>query len=93
MGSSTNLETPKQPLTVKEHEVPRVTNPHTVKFATSSRTREWENRDEIDSEFDRVHLTPRVLQMIEGDAIAGVKGEMNALVEGWSAKNSWERQE
>jgi hypothetical protein len=74
------LETPKQPLTVKEHEVPRVTNPHTVKFATSSRTREWENRDEIDSEFDRVHLTPRVLQMIEGDAIAGVKGEMNALV-------------
>jgi hypothetical protein len=42
--------------------------------------REWENRDEIDSVFDRVHLTPRVLQMIEGDAIAGVKGEMNALV-------------
>ena len=42
--------------------------------------REWENRDEIDSEFDRVHLTPRVLQMIEGDAIAGVKGGMNALV-------------
>jgi hypothetical protein len=42
--------------------------------------REWENRDEIDSEFDRVHLTPRALQMIEGDAIAGVKGEMNALV-------------
>jgi hypothetical protein len=30
--------------------------------------------------FDRVHLTPRVLQMIEGDAIAGVNGEMNALV-------------
>jgi hypothetical protein len=74
------LETPKQPLTVKEHEVPRVTNPHTVKFATSSRTREWENQDEIDSEFDRVHLTPRVLQMIEGDAIAGVRGEVNALV-------------
>jgi hypothetical protein len=74
------LETPKQPLTIKEHEVPRVTNPHTVKFATSSRKREWENRDEIHSEFDRVHLTPRVLQMIEGDANAGVKGEMNALV-------------
>ena len=74
------METPKQPLTVKEHEVPRVTNPHTVKFATSSRTRERENQDEIDSEVDRVHLTPRVLQMIEGDVIAGVKGEMNALV-------------
>jgi hypothetical protein len=29
----------KQPLTVKEHEVPRVTNPHKVKFATSSRTK------------------------------------------------------
>jgi hypothetical protein len=42
--------------------------------------REYENRDEINSVFDRVHLTPRVLQMIEGDAIAGVKGEMNALV-------------
>jgi hypothetical protein len=42
--------------------------------------REWESRDEIDSEFDRVHLTPRVLQMIEENAIAGVKGEMNALV-------------
>jgi hypothetical protein len=39
LGSSTNLETPKQPLTVKEHEVPRVTNPHKVKFATSSRTK------------------------------------------------------
>jgi hypothetical protein len=30
---------------------------------------------------DRVHLTPRILQAIEGDMIAGVKGEMNALVE------------
>jgi hypothetical protein len=30
---------------------------------------------------DRVHLTPRILQAIEGDAIVGVKGEMNALVE------------
>jgi hypothetical protein len=30
---------------------------------------------------DRVHLTPRILQTIEGDAIAGVRGEMNALVE------------
>jgi hypothetical protein len=39
LGSSTNLETPKQPLTVKEHKVPRVTNPHKVKFAMSSRTK------------------------------------------------------
>jgi hypothetical protein len=30
---------------------------------------------------DRVHLTPRIFQSIEGDVIAGVKGEMNALVE------------
>jgi hypothetical protein len=30
---------------------------------------------------DQVHLTPRILQAIEGDAIAGVRGEMNALVE------------
>jgi hypothetical protein len=30
---------------------------------------------------DRVHLTPRILQASEGDAIAGVRGEMNALVE------------
>jgi hypothetical protein len=29
---------------------------------------------------DRLHLTPRILQTIEGDAIAGVKGELNALV-------------
>ena len=28
----------------------------------------------------RVHLTPRVLQMIEGDANAGVNGEVNAFV-------------
>jgi hypothetical protein len=35
LGLSTNLETPKQPLTVKEHKVPRVTNPHKVKFAMS----------------------------------------------------------
>jgi hypothetical protein len=32
--------------------------------------------------------------MIEGDAIAGVKGEKRMrLFEGWLAKNSWERQE
>jgi hypothetical protein len=31
--------------------------------------------------FDRVHLTPRILQAIQEDAIAGVRGEMNALVE------------
>jgi hypothetical protein len=43
--------------------------------------REYENRDENDSVLDRVHLTPRILQAIEGDVIAGVKGEMNALVE------------
>jgi hypothetical protein len=30
---------------------------------------------------DRVRLTTRILQAIEGDAIAGVGGEMNALVE------------
>jgi hypothetical protein len=39
-----------------------------------------ENRDEINSELDRLHLTPRVLQTIEGDAISGVRGELNALV-------------
>jgi hypothetical protein len=33
------LETPKQPLTVKEHKAPGVTNPHKVKFAMSSRTK------------------------------------------------------
>jgi hypothetical protein len=35
----------------------------------------------MESVLDRVHLTPRVLQTIEGDVIAGVRGEMNALVE------------
>jgi hypothetical protein len=30
---------------------------------------------------DRVHLTPRILQAIEGDVISGVRSEMNALVE------------
>jgi hypothetical protein len=29
---------------------------------------------------DRLHLTPRILQTIEGDAISGVRGEMNAFV-------------
>jgi hypothetical protein len=29
---------------------------------------------------DRLHLTPRILQTIEGDAILGVRGEMNAFV-------------
>jgi hypothetical protein len=29
---------------------------------------------------DRLHLTPRILQTIEGDAISGVRGELNALV-------------
>jgi hypothetical protein len=48
----------------------------------SSRTREWENQDEIDSVLDRLHLTPRILQAIEGDVISGVRYELNALV--WS---------
>jgi hypothetical protein len=39
-----------------------------------------ENRDEINSDLDRLHLTPRVLQTIEGDVILGVRGELNALV-------------
>jgi hypothetical protein len=29
---------------------------------------------------DRLHLTLRILQTIEGDAISGVRGELNALV-------------
>jgi hypothetical protein len=29
---------------------------------------------------DRLHLTPRILQTIEGDAILGVRGELNAFV-------------
>jgi hypothetical protein len=29
---------------------------------------------------DQLHLTPRILQMIEGDVISGVRGELNALV-------------
>jgi hypothetical protein len=49
--------------------------------------REWENQDEIDSVLDRLHLTPRILQAIEGDAISGVRCELNALV--WSLV-SWE---
>jgi hypothetical protein len=49
--------------------------------------REWENQDEIDSALDRLHLTPRILQAIEGDAISGVRCELNALV--WSLV-SWE---
>jgi hypothetical protein len=38
-GEAKDRRRPEQPLTVKEHEVPRVTNPHKVKFATSSRTK------------------------------------------------------
>jgi hypothetical protein len=48
--------------------------------------REWENQDEIDSALDRLHLTPRILQAIEGDAILGVRCEFNALV--WSLVSS-----
>jgi hypothetical protein len=29
---------------------------------------------------DRLHLTPRILQTIEGDAISSVRGELNALI-------------
>jgi hypothetical protein len=54
------LETPKQPLTVKEHEI---------------------------------HLTPRILQTIEGDTIAGVRGEMNALVESLVSQDFMEEAE
>jgi hypothetical protein len=46
----------------------------------SSRDEERENRDEIANEFNKLHLTPRVLQMIEGDVIWGVRGEVNAFV-------------
>jgi hypothetical protein len=34
------LETPKQPLSVKERKVPRVTNPHKIKFVMSSKDEE-----------------------------------------------------
>jgi hypothetical protein len=75
------LETPKQPLSIKEHKVPRVTNPHKIQVCNElKRRREGENRDEITNELDKLHLTPRVLQSIEGDAIWGVRGGMNALV-------------
>jgi hypothetical protein len=74
------LDTPKQPLSVKEHKVPRITNPHNIEVCDElERWRERENLDEINSELDRLHLTPRVLQSIEGDAILGVRG-LNALV-------------
>jgi hypothetical protein len=43
--------------------------------------REWENQDEIDSVLDQLHLTPRILQSIEEDAISGVRCELNAF--GW----------
>jgi hypothetical protein len=75
------LETPKQPLSIKKLKVPRVTNPHKIQVCNElERWRERENRDEINSELDQLHLTPRVLQTIEGDAISGVRGELNALV-------------
>jgi hypothetical protein len=75
------LETPKQPLSIKELKVPRVTNPHKIQVCDElERWRERENRDEINSKLDRLHLTPRVLQTIEGDAISDVRGELNALV-------------
>jgi hypothetical protein len=75
------LETPKQPLSVKKLKVPRVTNPHKIQVCDDlERWRERENRDEINNELDWLHLTPRVLQTIEGDAISGVRGELNALV-------------
>jgi hypothetical protein len=49
--------------------------------------REWKNQDEIDNALDQLHLTPRILQAIEGDAISSVRCELNALV--WSLF-SWE---
>jgi hypothetical protein len=42
-------------------------------------SRDEENRDE-NNELDRLHLTLRVLQSIEGDAILDVRGGLNALV-------------
>jgi hypothetical protein len=86
-GRPQNLKTPKQPLTVKEHKVPRVTNPHKVKFATSSRTKRMGESRWNWQRVDRLHLTLRILQVIEGDAISGVRCELNALV--WSLV-SWE---
>jgi hypothetical protein len=86
------LETPKQPLSVKELKVPRVTNPHKIQVCDElERWRERENRDEINNELDRLHLTPRVLQTIEGDAISGVRGELNALVWGLASQEFMER--
>jgi hypothetical protein len=40
LGSSTNLETHKQPRTVKEHNVPREINPHKLMFTKSSREKD-----------------------------------------------------
>jgi hypothetical protein len=64
-----------------EHKVPRVTNLHKIQICNDlKRWRERENRDEITNELDKLYLTPRVLQSIEGDAILGVRGGVNALV-------------
>jgi hypothetical protein len=45
----------------------------------SSRDEEKGSRDEINIKLDQHHLTQRVLQSIEGDAILGVRGGLNAL--------------
>jgi hypothetical protein len=42
---------------------------------------------------DRLHLTPRILQAIEGDAIAGVRCELNAFVWGLVSQEIVERAE
>jgi hypothetical protein len=74
------LETPKQPLSVKERKVPRVTNPHKVKFAMSSKMKRMGESRWNQQRVRLTHLTTRILQTIEGDAISGVRGELNALV-------------
>jgi hypothetical protein len=55
--------------------------------------REWENQDENDSVLDRLQLTPRILQAIEEDAIAGVRCELNAFVWGLVNQEIVERAE
>jgi hypothetical protein len=55
---STNPETPKQPQTVKEHEVPRVTNPHKLMFATISNEGERKGNENQVAESKNSNLAP-----------------------------------
>jgi hypothetical protein len=94
LGSSTNLKTPKQPQTDKEHDDSKSNKSTQDVFATISRDEKREKENQV-QKVKNSNLTPRALQPSDlgwersWELLSQVRSAMNV----WSSKSCWgERQ-